>query len=118
MIEFIVNYILDENWINKFFITIAIIGPIIGLSAGLLIDKFKKNRSFKFTIMSLSIGFLGTLNLVLWKLYERFTEYFGLASVKNLVFNFLFFLIIGAILGAVFSLLWRFLNHQKIDEAQ
>ncbi|MBU1627390.1 hypothetical protein KKB18_08490 [bacterium] len=118
MIEFVVKYILDENFINKLFLITAVASPILGVFVGFIMDKFKKTNRLNFTVMGLAIGLLGTMNLFLWKLYDRFTEYFGLASVKNLLFNLAFFLVLGAIIGVIFSLLWRYLNRQKINETK
>ena len=118
MIEFIVKYILDEDFVNKLFLIIAIVSPLIGLAIGLIFDKIKTTKGFRFTFFGLSIGLVGTLNLFLWKLYGRFTDYFGLTTVKNLLFNLLFFLILGAILGFIFSILWRYLNRIKINETK
>jgi hypothetical protein len=117
MIEFIVKYILDENFINKTFLVGAFACPIIGFLIGITIDKIKKT-GYKHTTIILAIGFLGTLNYLLWNLYGKFTEYFGLTTVKNLLFNLLFFVILGAIIGILFSLLFRFFNHHKINETQ
>jgi len=117
MIEFIVKYILDEGLMNKIFLISAIVFPLIGLVVGILLDKFKA-AGFKNTIWGISIGLTGTLNFILWKLYNRFTDYFGLTTVKNLLFNLLFFIIIGIILGIGFSLLYRFLQKDKLNETR
>ena len=115
MIEFVVRYILDENFINRLFLFAAIGGPIIGFFTGIIIDRCRIN-GFKYTFLLTSIGLLGTLNLILWKLYNIFTDYFGLATVKNLLFNLVFFVISGAIAGFFFALLYKHFNRDSLHD--
>ena len=117
MIEFIVKYLLDEDFINSTFLILAFACPLLGFLVGIILDKLKAT-GYKYLILGLSIGFLGTLNYILWKLYCIFTEYLGLTTVKNLLFNLIFFVILGVLLGFLFTLLWRFLYRKEINEIE
>jgi hypothetical protein len=114
MLELITKYILDENWIRQLFFVLAIVSPLFGFIIGTIMDKYKKSKP-KFMVLGTAFGFLGTLNLLLWKIYNWITEYFGLTTVKNLLFNLVFFLVIGVILGFLFFLLTKFTGAKNVD---
>lgn len=104
--ETILGYILDEEFIHRLFVVLAIAGPIGGLAIGAVIGVVRKQTGI-YSVWGLAIGAFGTLNLGLWYFYNYITAQLGLDTVKNLVVNLVVFAAIGLLLGIVYRILPR-----------
>lgn len=84
------------------FLLLAIAGPIVGAALGAIAGA-RKGRTGPAALKGLSIGLLGVLNLILWKVYNAITDHLGLDTVKNLVVNLVLFVGLGAAAGIAFG---------------
>ncbi len=94
--------IIDIASVSRLFIILAIITPIAGIAAGVLWG-MKRSTLRIGLIRGIVFGLIGPLNLFLWTVFNAITNHTGLDSVKNVVFNMLFFISIGLILGVGYS---------------
>jgi len=90
--------IVDIASIERLFQSLAILGPIAGLVIGAAIGC--RRQSLRHGALSgLLIGLLGTLNWLLWRVYNGLTDANGLDSVKGLAINLVLFVAVGVVLG-------------------
>jgi hypothetical protein len=99
--------IIDEGTVEKAFLALALVGPLLGLAGGAWLGVARKRMRF-YVPRGLAVGCLGVLNWGLWRFYSyrvRYdpqSQYFGLEKVSVLVLNLLIFTLVGGIIG----LLW------------
>src|SRR5262245_13996433 len=77
---------------------LAVVGPVVGLLLGAVAGA-RKGASKRGAIAGLIVGLLGTLNWILWRLYNALTDANGLDTVKNVLINLVVFIGIGAAVG-------------------
>ena len=94
--------IVDIGAIERLFLLLAVLGPIAGLVLGTAVG-YRRKRPRQFGIAGLLIGLLGTLNWLLWRVYNALTDANGLDSVKGLGINLALFVAVGAALGVGYS---------------
>ncbi len=97
--------IVDLAAVERLFLVLAVLGPLLGLGIGVGVGR-SRNRVRQSAVTGLLLGLLGTLNWLLWRVYNTLTEANGLDSVKNLAINLLLFVVIGAALGGA-SVWWQ-----------
>ncbi len=97
--------IVDLAAVERLFRLLAIIGPLIGLAVGAVMGR-RSGHLRQGTLAGLLIGLLGTLNWLMWRIYNAITESNGLDTVKNLLLNVGLFAAAGVILGLASSA-WR-----------
>ncbi len=90
--------IVDITAVERLFLLLAGLGPIVGVAVGAAVGSRRK-RIRQDSIAGLLFGLLGTLNWLLWRLYNALTDANGLDSVKGLAINLLLFVMVGAALG-------------------
>jgi len=94
--------IVDIAAVERLFQLLAIVGPIAGLVIGAAIGK-RRDHLRSGALTGLLIGLLGTLNWLLWRVYNGLTDANGLDSVKGLAINLVLFVIVGVVLGFGYS---------------
>ena len=93
--------IVDLNAVNRLFLILAVITPILGILTGYLVGK--RNASFKRSFLSWTfLGLLGPLNLLMWTIYNSLANSNGIDSVRNLSLNFFIFLSVGGVAGVLY----------------
>jgi hypothetical protein len=90
--------IVEIAAIERLFLMLAVLGPIAGLVIGTVIGR-RRRRLREYTISGLLVGLLGTLNYLLWRVYNALTDANGLDSVKGLGINLALFVAVGTALG-------------------
>lgn len=93
--------IVDIQSLNKLFLLLALLLPLFGAGAGAVwgARAGAKERGLR---LGFVIGLLGPLNLLLWKVYNTITDHTGLDTVRNVVINFVLFILVGVLMGAIF----------------
>ena len=114
--------IVSIESVDQLFLALAILCPILGAGIGAFLgsrkqhilsceNEISQNPKSKIlnpntlhpTPYTLKKGFLvgcfGTLNWILWKVFNFLTNMNGLDTVKNLVINLILFVILGIALG-------------------
>lgn len=94
--------IVDIASVERLFLLLAVLGPVAGLVIGAVVGR-RRNRVRQSSLAGLLLGLLGTLNWLLWRVYNILTDANGLDSVKGLAINLTLFLMTGAILGFGYS---------------
>ncbi len=90
--------IIDIAAVERLFVLLAVIGPITGLAVGAALGS-RRQRLRRGALAGLLLGLLGTLNWLLWRVYNALTDANGLDSVKGLAVNLVLFVTVGAALG-------------------
>jgi len=98
MLKTILEFILDENRLNNFFLILLFATPVLGIIGGYLTGLLKKQIG-KFTVYGLLWGLTGSLISVLWWIYNLIMNHYGLDSVKGLLINLCLFVVLGCLLG-------------------
>lgn len=112
MLKQILDVVLNETRIDRFFMCLLWAGPVTGLLIGFVTGLIRRNTS-RCTITGFLFGFTGTLISVMWYIYNIIMDHFGLDSVAGLLLNLLLFVLVGMITGLAFR--WCF--HRRISEA-
>ena len=82
---------------------VAIGLPIVGVVIGLIVGAIRKQIG-KSGLGGLLIGLAGPLIWLLWLVYNRVMNHYGLDSVKGLLINLALFVVVG--LGLGFGIAW------------
>lgn len=96
----ILDFILNENNINMIFLIGIFILPVLGFLSGVVIGKWRDNLQF-YIYRGLFLGAFGPINWLMWQLYNKVTDHYGLDTVKNLLMNLAIFATLGLLLGLV-----------------
>jgi hypothetical protein len=89
--------LVDLQAVERWFVTLALIAPILGLAFGALLQ-YRRSRPGAL-LTGLLIGLLGPANWLLWHIYNRIEDHYGLDSVKAMLFNLALFAALGLIVG-------------------
>ena len=112
MLEKILSIILNEGLIERVFMVLAIICPLLGLLLGFGMGKLR-NRSLEYGLKGFFFGLLGTVNYIMYQVYSyrvRYdpeTGYVGLHHVSVLITNIVIFIGLGIGLGLLYRLIFR-----------
>ncbi len=90
--------IVDLQSIERLFLLGAVLLPLLGAGIGFAWGS-RRNETAQGVRKGLLLGLLGTLNWVLWKVYNLITNTMGLDTVRNVVMNGLLFVVAGVVLG-------------------
>lgn len=112
MLKQILDVVLNETRIDRFFICLLWAGPVTGLLIGSVTGLLRRNIP-RYTVTGLLFGFTGTLISVMWYIYNIIMDHFGLDSVAGLLLNLLLFVLVGMIAGLAF----RWFLRRRISEA-
>jgi flagellar biosynthesis protein FlhB len=91
--------ILNESFVNFLFFVLAFLTPsiVVVLVAGLR----KKIWTGEARLWLVLAAAAGPVNLLLWIIYNAIENAYGLDSVRALLLNLLFFLLLGIIAGII-----------------
>ena len=99
--------IVEVATVERWFALLAVVGPVVGALIGAAVGA-RKGHPKRGAIVGLLIGLLGTLNWLLWRLYNAITDANGLDTVKNVLINVVLFVGIGAAIGFAVGYARRF----------
>ena len=105
--------IVDIAKIEKLFLILAIVMPILGILLGRMWGN-RHSIPVLGTKRGLLVGLIGVGNWLLWRLFNTITEKNGLDTVRNLGINFAVFVMVGIGLALALPRLWGTMpTHQK-----
>jgi len=108
--------IVDIAAVERLFLILAVLGPVAGLAIGAFVGK-RRGQIRSGVLSGLMIGLLGTLNWLLWRVYNTLTDANGLDSVKGLAINLVLFVAVGAVLGFGYHT-WLKRTADKIEKSE
>ncbi|MCC7494363.1 MAG: hypothetical protein IT204_18545 [Fimbriimonadaceae bacterium] len=101
--------LLDEQQVAQAIRLLGLLGPLVGLTGGLVWARLRGLKPRLGLLWGLFYGLLGSLVWGLWKLYSHLVryepaadprqDYFGLERVDVLLLNVLIFATVGALVG-------------------
>src|SRR5689334_6145538 len=97
--------LIDLQAVERWFTVLAVLVPILGVGIGAALQ-FRGGRPGAL-LTGLMIGLLGPANWLLWRIYNRIEDHYGLDSVKAMLLNLALFAALGIAVGVGFRLLWR-----------
>lgn len=103
--------IVEQGTVEHLFLLLGILGPVVGLALGAALGS-RRQRLRQGMLNGLLIGLLGTLNWLLWRVYNSLTDANGLDSVKGLAINLVLFVGVGMLLGVGY-VAWQKKNIQE-----
>jgi drug/metabolite transporter (DMT)-like permease len=92
--------LIDLQAVEKWFGILAVLAPIVGIGIGTAIQ-FRSRRPGAL-VTGILIGLLGPANWLLWHIYNRIEDHYGLDSVKAMLINLALFAALGIAVGLVF----------------
>ena|SRR5438552_9792914 len=98
--------IITVEQANGLFLILAIAAPIVGATGGAILG-WRRSQLQSLALRGFLFGLAGPLNLVLWKIYNRITDHFGLDTVKNLLINLALFAALGMTAGIIAGRYYR-----------
>jgi hypothetical protein len=99
--------LVDLQAVEKWFGILAVLAPILAIGVGALLQH-RRGRPGALVI-GILIGLLGPANWLLWRIYNRIEDHYGLDSVKAMLINLALFAALGIAVGLGF----RFLRRSK-----
>src|SRR5436309_1499784 len=81
----------------------AVALPLLGIGIGSVLQ-FRARRAGSLAI-GIALGLLGPINWLLWRVYNRIEDHYGLDSVKAMLLNLALFAALGLAAGAAIRLL-------------
>ena len=96
---------------NRLFILLAVLMPIVGAIYYFLQSKRSSDRTATIRV-GIIVGLLGPMNYLLWNVYNSITDKLGLDSVKNLVVNVVIFVLLGVVGGLIIG---RLTNSSRVE---
>lgn len=106
--------IVEPALVDRLLVLLAVIGPCLGALCGALYGARAGNLR-RGASTGLLWGLCGTLNWLLWRVYNAWTDHNGLDSVKNLIENLVLFLSVGVVIGVVVGRRTLHSSQENID---
>jgi hypothetical protein len=101
--EKLVRELVDLGAVEWWFGILAVVLPLVGIGAGAALQ-FRARRPGALGA-GILIGLLGPANWLLWRIYNRIEDHYGLDSVKAMLLNLALFAALGLAAGAAIRLL-------------
>ncbi len=98
--------IVDIEAVGRLFALLAMVGPVAGLLLGAA-GGARKQDARGGAGRGLLIGLFGPLNWLLWRVFNLLTDRNGLDTVQNVLINLALFVVVGAVIGALWGLALR-----------
>ena len=92
-----------EFW--RWLVVVACAVPALALAAGGAWGARRKNLGAGLA-RGISVGLTGPAALLLWQIYNRIEDRYGLDSVRALLINLALFVIVGVITGILLRWVW------------
>jgi len=115
--------IVDVATVERVLVLLAIVVPVVAVAIGAVVGA-RTCGSVLGALKGLSVGALGPLCYGLWRLYSYLvrydaeTGYVGLHRVSVLALNLGIFIVVGAILGVVYSRVFRGADDASAEDTQ
>ena len=115
--------IVDVATVERVLVLLAIVVPVVAVAIGGVVGA-RTCGSVLGALKGLSVGALGPLCYGLWRLYSYLvlydpeTGYVGLHRVSVLALNLGIFIVVGAILGVVYSRVFRGAGDASAEDTQ
>jgi Na+/proline symporter len=97
--------LVDLATVERLFGILAALLPILGIGIGALVQSRARRPGALLT--GLLLGLLGPANWLLWRVYNRIEDHYGLDSVKAMLLNLALFAALGLGVGLALRLLRR-----------
>src|SRR5437016_1931653 len=97
--------LVDLSVVERWFGLLAVLAPILGLGIGAALQ-IRGHRQGAL-VTGILIGLLGPANWLLWRIYNRIEDHYGLDSVKAMLLNLALFAALGIVVGLGFRLFRR-----------
>jgi hypothetical protein len=97
--------LVDLQAVERWFSILAALAPILGIGIGAAIQSRGGRPGALLT--GFLIGMLGPANWLLWHIYNRIEDHYGLDSVKAMLINLALFAVLGIAVGMGCRFLWR-----------
>ncbi|MGC8668216.1 MAG: hypothetical protein ACP5VE_08900 [Chthonomonadales bacterium] len=98
--------IVTQEQVEHLFLMLAVAGPAAGALIGALValcTPRTRGRPGIYALRGVLWGLLGTVNWLLWRLYNAITAQLGLDTVANLLVNLVLFAALGCAAGWIYS---------------
>jgi drug/metabolite transporter (DMT)-like permease len=92
--------LVDLQAVEKWFRLLAVILPLLGIAIGAALQ-FRSRRPGAL-VTGILIGLLGPANWLLWRIYNRIEDHYGLDSVKAMLINLALFAVLGITIGLIY----------------
>src|SRR5436189_2473274 len=89
--------LIDLAVVERWFTVLAVLAPILGVGIGAALQ-YRGGRPGAL-LTGLMIGLLGPANWLLWHIYNRIEDHYGLDSVKAMLINLALFAALGLSVG-------------------
>jgi Na+/proline symporter len=99
--------LVDLAAVERWFGILAVALPFLGVGIGAALQ-FRARRPGAL-VAGILVGLLGPVNWLLWRIYNRIEDHYGLDSVKAMLLNMALFAALGLAAGAAI----RYLSHQR-----
>jgi len=100
MLELILSYLLDEQFLNRVILVLGVLGPLGGAGLGWIVGRIRKQVRSDL-VDGVLIGSFLTVALIMWHVYNAIVDRLGLDTVNNLLANLVLFVAVGVGLGFV-----------------
>jgi hypothetical protein len=107
--------LIDLAAVERWFTVMAVILPILGVGMGAALQSRGGRPGALLT--GLMIGLLGPANWLLWRIYNRIEDHYGLDSVKAMLINLALFAALGLIVGTAIRI-WSGRQSSVRDQRQ
>ncbi len=97
--------LIDLAAVERWFTILAVALPFLGIGIGAALQ-FRARRP-KALALGVAAGLLGPANWLLWRVYNRIEDRYGLDSVKAMLLNLALFAALGIAVGVVIRILSR-----------
>ena len=112
--------LVDLAAVEWWFGILAVALPVLAMGIGAALQ-FRARRAGSLAI-GIALGLLGPINWLLWRVYNRIEDHYGLDSVKAMLLNLALFAALGLAAGAAIRLLSNQRTRQRVpaggDEIQ
>jgi len=92
--------LVDLQAVEKWFGILAVLVPLLGIGVGAALQ-FRGRRAGAL-VAGILLGLLGPTNWLLWHMYNRIEDHYGLDSVKAMLLNLALFAALGIAVGLIF----------------
>jgi hypothetical protein len=89
--------LVDLAAVERLFNLLAVLTPILGIGAGAAIQSRAQRPGA--LLAGILFGLLGPANWLLWRIYNRIEDHYGLDSVKAMLLNLALFVVLGLAVG-------------------